>query len=159
MTRFLGFCALAAMTVTLTSSAALAQDGMPVEGLVAVDFTGSQTSPGIFDFSANGNGNLSNVGYMAFQVHKTIDFTGKAPTMIGTFTMTAENGDTLTGTIAGTLGLPTSSGYNTFSGQITVTAGTGRFQSANGIVCFSGFSKNNSGTGNAVYSFKGVLHM
>ena len=50
-------------------------------------------------------------------------------------------------------------GNYTFSGQITVTAGTGRFQSASGIVSFSGFSKNNSGTGNAVYSFKGVLHM
>ena len=35
MTRFLGFCALAAMTVTLTSSAARAQDGMPIEGLLA----------------------------------------------------------------------------------------------------------------------------
>jgi hypothetical protein len=159
MTKLLGFCALAAMTLTFTHSAALADDGMPIEGPLGVSFTASPTSPGIFDFSANGMGNLSNVGYVSFQLQKTIDFTGKIPTMVGTYTITAENGDTLTGTLAGTIGVPGSTGYNTFSGQITVTAGTGRFQSASGIVSFSGFSKNNSGTGQAVYSFKGVLHM
>jgi len=65
--------ALAAVTVTLPSSAAQAGDGMPIEGMLAVNFTRSTTSPGIFAVSANGIGNLSNVGNLSFQLQKTLD--------------------------------------------------------------------------------------
>jgi hypothetical protein len=145
--------ALAAMTLILTSSAALAVDGMPIEGILAVNFTGTQTSPGIVDVTATGIGNLSSVGNLSFQLHKTLDFTAKIPTMVGTFTITAASGDTLTGTYGGVITVPDSNGFAAFSGQITVMSGTGRFQGASGNVSFSACSNN----GVAAYSFKGVL--
>src|ERR1700676_2211772 len=110
MTKLLGFCALAAMTFTLTHSAALADDGVPVEGILAVNITLSPTSPGIVAISANGIGNMTNVGNFSFQLQKTLDTTGKVPTFSGTFTITAENGDTLSGTYAGVTSGADSSG-------------------------------------------------
>jgi hypothetical protein len=56
---------LAALTLTQTNNAALADDGVPVEGILAVDFTASQTSPGIIAISANGVGMLTNVGNLS----------------------------------------------------------------------------------------------
>ena len=159
MTRFLGFCALAGMVLTLTHSAALADDGVPVEGILAVNIATSPTSPGIVAISANGIGKLTNVGNFSFQLQKTLDTTGKVPTFSGTFTMTAENGDTLTGTYAGVTSGADSNGFGTFSGQLTVTGGTGRFQTVSGFIPFSALSYSNSGVGQAAYSFKGVLHM
>jgi hypothetical protein len=149
--------ALAAMTLTFMHSAALAEDGMPVEGILAVNFTSSPTSPGIIAISANGIGNLTNVGNLSFQLQKTLDTTGKVPLFSGTFTITAVNGDTLTGTYAAVSAAPDAGGFGTFSGQITVTGGTGRFQSASGIVPFSAIA--NGGLGQAAYSFKGFLRM
>ena len=161
MTKFPGFAsivvrlfAVAAMTLIITQSTALAGEGMPVEGILAVNFTRSTTSPGIFAVSANGIGNLSNVGNLSFQLQKTLDFTATIPTMVGTFTITAANGDTVTGTYGGVITVPDSNGFAAFSGQITVTSGTGRFQGASGSVSFSACSNN----GVAAYSFKGVLN-
>jgi hypothetical protein len=157
MTKFLGFCALAAMTFTLTSGAALADDGMPIEGILAASFTQSQTSPGIIDILANGVGNLTNVGNFSFQLHKTIDRTAKVPVFSGTFTITVENGDTLTGNYSAVTSGPDSGGFGIITGQLAVTGGTGRFQSASGFVPF--ISVANGGPGLAAYLFKGVLHM
>ena len=159
MTKFLGFCALATMTFTLTSGTALADEGVPVEGILAVNITTSPTSPGIVAISANGIGKLTNVGNFSFQLQKTLDTTGKVPTFSGTFTITAENGDTLTGTYAGVTSGPDSAGFGTFSGQLTVIGGTGRFQSASGFIPFSALAYSSSGVGQAAYSFKGALHM
>jgi PEP-CTERM motif len=155
MTKLL--VALVAMTFAFTHSAALADDGVPVEGILAVNFTSSPTSPGIIAISANGIGNLTNVGNLSFQLQKTLDTTGKVPLFSGTFTITAVNGDTLTGTYAAVGAAPDAGGFGTFSGQITVTGGTGRFQSASGIVPFSAIA--NGGLGQAAYSFKGFLRM
>lgn len=151
--------ALAAMTLTLTYRPALAVDGMPVEGILAVNLTTSPTSPGIIAISANGIGNLTNVGNVSFQLQKILDTTGKVPTFSGTFTITAENGDTLSGTYAGVTSGADSNGFGTFSGQLTVTGGTGRFQGASGYIPFSALAYSNSGMGQAAYSFKGALHM
>jgi hypothetical protein len=149
--------ALAAITLTLTYSAALADDGMPIEGILAASFTQSQISPGVFDIMANGVGNLTNVGNFSFQLHKTIDRTAKVPVFSGTFTITTENGDTLSGTYTAVTSGPDSGGFGIITGQLAVTGGTGRFQSASGFVPFA--SVANGGPGLAAYSFKGVLHM
>jgi hypothetical protein len=149
--------ALAAMTLTLNHSIALADDGMPIEGFLAASFTQSQPSPGIVDILANGVGKLTNVGNVSFQVHKTIDRNATVPVFSGTFTITAENGDTLTGTYTAVTSGPDSGGFGIVTGQLTVTGGTGRFQSASGFVPFT--SVANGGPGLAAYSFKGVLHM
>ncbi len=147
------------MTLTLTSSAVLADDGMPIEGILAVNFTSSPTSPGIIAISANGIGSLTNVGNLSFQLQKILDTTGKVPTFSGTFTITAENGDTLSGTYAGVTAGADSSGYGTFSGQITVTGGTWPLRGRQQSIPFGALAYSNSGVGQAAYSFKGVLHM
>jgi hypothetical protein len=159
MTKLLGSLALAAMSVAVAPKPALAADGMPVEGSLAVNFTGTPISPGMVSISANGIGELTNVGNLSFQLQKTLDTTVKVPTFSGTFTITAENGDTLTGTYAGVTSGADSNGYGTFSGQITVTGGTGRFQNASGFVPFRALAYSNAGVGQAVYSFKGVLQV
>jgi len=134
---------------------AMAADGVPVEGMFAMNFQGGPSGPGTFDFTVNGIGVLSSVGNSKIQVQKTLDVTGKVPTYSGTFTITALNGDTLTGTYQG-VGTPLDSGgFSPFSGVLTVTGGTGRFQGASGVVSFSALS--NAGTSQAVYSMKGAV--
>jgi hypothetical protein len=157
MTKRSRFFAFAAMAVALSVRASLADDGMPIEGILGVSFTQSQTSPGVFDFLANGVGNLTNVGNFSFQLHKSIDRNAKVPVFSGTFTITAENGDTLTGNYTAVTSGADSSGYGVITGQLAVTGGTGRFMSATGFVPFTCVA--NGGPGLAVYSFKGVLHM
>jgi hypothetical protein len=154
MTKLL---AMAAIALTLTGSAALADDGVPVEGILAVNFTGSPTSPGMIAISANGVGRLTNVGNLSFQLQKTLDLTVKVPTYFGTFTITAANGDTLTGTYSAVGAPADAAGYGTFSGQLAVTGGTGRFQGASGIIPFSAMA--NANAGQAAYSLQGSLHM
>lgn len=152
-----GLFTVAVLTPALLPKKALAGDGVPVEGMFAVNFTGSPASPGIFDFSGNGIGILSNVGHCSFQLKKTLDTTLKVPTYSGTFTITAVNGDTLTGTYQGVGSSLDSGGYSPFSGHLIVTGGTGRFDGAIGNVSFSALS--NAGTGQAVYSFKGSMQI
>jgi hypothetical protein len=147
--------ALAALALFLPPEAALAGDGVPIEGLFAANFTLTVKSPLVFDVTANGIGFLSNVGNSSFQLQKTLDATSGVPLYAGTFTITAVSGDTLTGTYNGVGAKPDSGGYGPFSGVLTVTGGTGRFAGASGSVAFTAFS--NGGTGQAVYSFKGVV--
>jgi hypothetical protein len=75
--------------------------------------------------------------------------------MHGTFVITDEDGDTLSGTYSGVIAQPDSKGFDTFSGQLTFNGGTVRFRNAKGIVNFTGLA--NLGTGQAVYSLKGGL--
>jgi hypothetical protein len=58
---------------------------------------------------------------------------------VGTFKMTAGNGDTLEGTYTGTqdFGLKDENGYGPFQGTLTVTGGTGRFSNAAGVLSFT----------------------
>jgi hypothetical protein len=159
MTKRSRFFTLAAITLALGLRVSRAADGTPVEGVLAVNITFAPSSPGMTAISANGIGNLTNVGNFSFQLQKTLDTTGKVPTFSGTFTITAEGGDTLTGTYAGVTSGPDSNGFGTFSGQLTVTAGTGRFLNASGFIPFSAYAYSNAGMGQAVYLFKGTLHM
>jgi hypothetical protein len=50
--------------------------------------------------------------------------------------MTADNGDTLTGTYAGTQEAANENGYGPFKGTLTVTRGTGRLRRARGALKF-----------------------
>jgi hypothetical protein len=62
-------------------------------------------------------------------------------TFTGTFTMTAGNGDTLSGAYAGAqVGAPDepdANGYGEFQGTFTITEGTGRFRHASGVLSFA----------------------
>lgn len=144
-----------ALTLPQAATTAMAADGVLVEGMFAVDFQTSLASPGIYNFTVNGIGVLSNVGNSSIQVQKTLDLTGKVPVYSGTFTITALNGDTLTGSYLAVPGPSDAGGYSPFSGVLTVTGGTGRFQSASGAISFSALASSN--TSQAVYSMKGTV--
>jgi hypothetical protein len=144
---------LAALTLVIAPKAALPDDELPIGGSLGVNFTANQTSPGVFTIVANGIGNTSHLGNFLFELHKTINFNDGS--MQGTFVMTADNGDTLSGTYAGVLGQPDSKGFTTFSGLLTFTGGIGRFQNPKGAVSFTGLA--NVSTGQAVYSLKGGM--
>ena len=133
--------------------AAAADDAFPINGTLSVNFTATPTAPGIFSVVANGIGSTSHAGNLLFAVQKTINFNDGV--MQGTFTMTAENGDTLTGNYAGVINPPDSKGFAPFSGQLTFTAGTGKFQNVKGIASFTALA--NLGTGQAVYSVRGGM--
>ena len=130
--------------------AAAAEHAVPINGTFSVNFTATPTAAGIFSVVANGIGSTSHAGNLLFALRKTINFNDG--TMQGTFTMTDENGDTLAGNYAGVINAPDSKGFAPFSGQLTLTTGTGRFQNVKGIVSFTALA--NLGTGQAVYSFR-----
>lgn len=144
---------LALLTLGLAPRAALSSDDLPIEGSLAVNFTANQTAPGLFSLMANGIGNTSHVGNLSFELRKTINF--NEGTMQGTFTMTTMNGDTLSGTYAGVISQPDSKGFAPFSGQLTLSVGTGRLARAKGTISFTSLA--NLGTGQAVYSLKGRM--
>jgi hypothetical protein len=144
-----------AFTLFHAGSTALAANGVLVEGMFAVDFQTSQASAGIYNFTVNGIGVLSNVGTSSIQVQKTLDLTGKVPVFSGTFTITAVNGDTLTGDYLAVPSATDAAGYTPFSGVLTIRGGTGRFQAAAGAVSFSALASSN--TSQAVYSMKGMV--
>ena len=144
-----------AFTLLQAHQTAMAADGVPVEGMFAMNFQGGPSGPGTYDFTVNGIGVLSSVGNSTIQVQKTLDITGKVPIYSGTFTITALNGDTLTGTYRAVPAPIDSGGFSPFSGVLTVTGGTGRFQGASGTVSFNALS--NAGTSQAVYSMKGTV--
>lgn len=144
---------LAALTLVLAPGAALAEDELPLKASLAVNFTASPTSSGVFAIVANGIGNMAHVGNILFNLHKSINFNDG--TMLGTFVITAENGDTISGTYKGVIDAPDTKGFTTFGGQLTFTSGTGGFQAAKGTAAFAGLA--NLGTGQAVYSLQGSV--
>jgi len=52
----------------------------------------------------------------------------------------AANGETLSGTVLGTALPPDQHNMATFSGTMTITAGTGRYQGATGTVLYRGIA-------------------
>jgi hypothetical protein len=132
---------------------ALADAALPMNGTFSVNFTSTPTAPGIFSVAANGIGGTSHAGNLFFELHKTVNFNDG--TLQGTFTMTGESGDTLTGNYAGVISAPGSKGFASFGGQLTFTAGTGRFLNVKGTVSFTALA--NLATGQAVYSVEGGM--
>jgi hypothetical protein len=135
--------------------AAGAHAALPVNGTFSVNFTATPAAPGTFSVVANGIGSTSHAGNLLFTLQKTINFNDG--TMQGTFTMTDENGDTFSGNYAGVISPPNAKGFAPFSGLLTITAGTGRFQNVKGTVSFTALA--NLGTGQAVYSLQGGMSL
>jgi hypothetical protein len=142
--------ALAALLLAASPKAALADD-LPIQGVFSVNFTATPTAvPNVVSVLAHGIGNTSHTGDVFLTIQKTIDFKNGA--MQGTFTMTAENGDTLAGNYSGVISPPDSKGFAPFSGQLTITGGSGQFGGAKGTASFNALA--NLLTGQAVYSVR-----
>jgi hypothetical protein len=139
-----GVLVFAAIAGALAPTRVLADDdGVPVQGTFAVSpmhpSALSYCASGGVSIEARGIGNISRLGPLFLTVKKCLTSVGTAGTYLGTFEMTAGNGDTLEGTYAGTqdFSLKDENGYGPFQGTLTFTAGTGRFSNASGVLSFT----------------------
>jgi hypothetical protein len=140
----LGVLVLAAIAVAMAPKGVLADDdGVPIQGTFAVSpmhpSALSYCVGGGISIEARGIGNISRLGPLFLTVKKCLTSVGTAGTYVGTFEMTAGNGDNLEGTYAGTqdFSLKDENGYGPFQGTLTVTGGTGRFSNASGVLSFT----------------------
>ena len=96
--------------------------------------------PCVFNNTEGGSGTAVHMGAIAWASAETVNFctNSQGADVAGEFVFTAANGDQLTGTYV-TLAHPDfAAGEITFSGEWTVTAGTGRFAAASGEGTLSG---------------------
>jgi hypothetical protein len=153
---FSALLVLAALVLTLLPKAVAADEEVPIKGTYAVTFTLTPTSTsGVVSVTATGIGNTSHLGRSFIEINKTANLTATPPSLAGTFKLTTQNGDSLSGALAGVFTLPDANGFSSFSGQFTFTGGSGPFQGASGSANFIGLA--NFGTHQAFYSFDGSL--
>ena len=122
---------------------------LPFKGRIDGSFVAAPSAdPTIFLGGANATGVATHIGAFS-KVTKDVTniVTGKVE---GAFTMTAANGDHLTGVYSGFLTFGTTPGAFSWVLQATITGGTGRFSNASGKFVFIA-------TGQAVI-VDGVVH-
>jgi hypothetical protein len=146
--------ALAAMTLALMSRAAQADEGVPFKGTLTVQFVVSQScAPGDMNCSTCiGNSGLyieaqgisdTSLGPLFVEVLKCFNPSGGLfGTYAGTLTTTAPNGkDSLTWAYSGQNdNAGDFYGFGPFSGNLTITGGTGKFEDAHGSASFKAAS-------------------
>jgi hypothetical protein len=139
-----GVLVLTALAVALAPKAVFADHQHAV--LIKGTFTEAFVIPSAVDYCASGGtpvefrgiGNISKLGPLFLTVKKCKTVVDGVPTFAGTFTMTAGNGDALTGTYAGVrVGLSDENGFAQFQGTLTITGGTGSFTHASGVLSFT----------------------
>jgi hypothetical protein len=175
--------ALAAMTLALKPRAAQANDDARFTGTLTVQVEAIPTIGGCaptdtncstcvnnssFYIEAQGNGETS-LGTMFVEVLKCLNPTGGSfGTYAGTLTTTAPNGkDSLTWAYSGQNdNAGDSYGFGPFSGNLTITGGTGKFEGASGSATFTAVfgpsspgPTSNSVVGMAFYSIQGKLEL
>jgi hypothetical protein len=171
-----GLLLLVATTAVLVPKGALAEEGVPFKGTFTAAASVTPNTGNVIycegpllnlAVEAHGNG-YSTLGPLSFSLLKTIDAPGP---MHGCLILTAPNGDTLNATYDGTELPPNANNFNTGSGTLTITGGTGRFRAARGsahfTAVFSGIYPDSSFIGGtpapfqviAFYSLEGVVSL
>jgi len=151
----LSLLVLAAMTIVLAPKGAQANEGGPIMGNFTVAFAFITNSNACGE--AQGIGGTSNQGTLFLEVQKCLNPAGGLfGTYAGTFTMTAPNGkDSLTGMYSGKNdNAGDAYGFGPFSGKITITGGTGKFEGAQGSARFTAVASPNN---MAFYSVEGTV--
>jgi hypothetical protein len=135
---------LASITVMAFSSAVAVAQGMPVQGAFAVAYSATQNMGSVsycdptgtvlpVAVEAHGDG-FTSLGALSFSLHKGLGFDG---TLRGCLTLTAPNGDTLTGVYTGRSDATNSNNFSPAAGMIAFTGGTGRFKGVTGSAKFT----------------------
>lgn len=124
---------LTVSVICLVSPLTAAVQDRPFKGRIVVQFVATPTAnPFIFNEVANASGNATHVGRFTKVTSDTFNVvTGE---VTGSFTMTAANGDLLTGHYVDYV----IRGATTFSWNLdsTITGGTGRYANATGTFVF-----------------------
>jgi hypothetical protein len=120
-----------AVTALAAASPALADDHTHLKGRGAGVVTPATVAcpAGYTPLSLTGTGRASHLGRYTWASTECFNFTTLV-TVDGRFTLTAANGDALTGTYSG--GATVVGGIATFEDQAVITGGTGRFAGASG---------------------------
>ena len=139
----IGLLILAGMTVVLAPKGAHADEGVPFKGAFTVAASVTPNTGGVtycggpllnLAVEAHGAG-YSTLGALSLSLQKTID--SSTPAVHGCLILTTPNGDTLNATYDGTEGPSNTNNFNTGTGTLTFTGGTGRFRGAHGIAQFT----------------------
>ena len=174
--KVLGWVLAAGVTVSLGACTGQDRGGIPtgpsafstgVEGRTALlenaPFTGRDS--GTFEFLQAGcaagvtplrthtTGTATLIGVHSFETQECFDTT--TLTFTGSFTITAANGDTLTGSFEGNGTGVHDDGTATYSFTATITGGSGRFAGATGS--FSGTGQGNLATFQESRTFSGTI--
>jgi len=143
---FLCAAALAAAVAFAVAVAdAGARDTVPLKGKDTFHARVVGGSGSSIETADSGSGTSTHLGDFTMTASETVDFASMTVTN-GTVTLTAANGDTVSGTYGGTI-LPGLTGY-LVSGPIT--GGTGRFADATGTIVFKGTFDPATGNGSDV---------
>lgn len=110
---------------------AAAEEQVPLKGSFATSSIITVNFPFIH-ISTDGVGQVSHLGRT--RLHSELDVLIGVDTATGTFTYTAANGDTLTGTVSGIVPPPDLQGNDEFDLTAIFTGGSGRFTDATGSV-------------------------
>jgi hypothetical protein len=149
---------LAALMVVSLSSFAWAKQQVPIKGEFTTQFSFTSPPP-VAQLTLSGGGWVSHLGKATCSsLNEVVDFTQQPlPTMTGTLTLTAANGDTLTGEMDA-VAIPAEDGSITFFGTLTFTGGTGRFAGATGTAEFGGTGTPTSMFGGiGQFAFEGAV--
>lgn len=130
--------AIAMVVWTLPLNSVEASGDVPVKGSFGGNGIITVNYPYVH-ISTVGVGQMSHLGRTTFQSEIDVLIGPQAAT--GTFTFTAANGDTLTGTTSGIISPPDQLGVSEFDLTDTFTGGTGRFSGASGSVLVHGVSQ------------------
>lgn len=139
----LGLLVLAAMTFVSAPKGALADEGVPIKGTFTAAASVTPNTGNVAycggtaqDLAVEAHGaGYSTLGDFSLSLQKTISDTG--PAMHGCLILMAPNGDTLDAIYDGTEGPSNPNNFNTGTGTLTFTGGTGRFRDARGSAHFT----------------------
>jgi hypothetical protein len=120
--------------ICLVNSTVIAGQARPFQGRIEGQFVGTPTNnPIIYNSVANANGNAAHVGRFTKVTSDIFNIaTGE---VVGTFTITAANGDLLSGQYSGYV-IPETATTFSWILNATFTGGTGRFANATGEFVF-----------------------
>ncbi len=137
--------ALAALLMVMSASAVLAQvKTVPFKGSFDERDTGVVQFPTL-SLSGGGSGTASQLGRFSFTSAVKVDLTNALSS--GTIQLVAANGDVINGVCVGR-GEPTDTAHITHVVQlVTITGGTGRFQSATGAFTMDSILVDDPSTG------------
>jgi hypothetical protein len=112
---------------------------VPLKGSDRGSFTltANGCGPGVFAVVVDDAGRATHLG--AYTYHSNECFNGATGQFSGTFTMTAANGDTISGTYAGSV-VSVVGGLGFYEQDNVITGGTGRFAGASGGFHLSGIA-------------------